>query len=643
MVKVEDVKELRESLPEEQKDTFMQMYEDLRGISDQNQEGSTRTDNNDQKDVTTWECRSCGHEFDLEREKAPPYECKGCGKSSNKTLLECHDPPFKYFDLEGRKEFIPMDLANDILEDHNFATIEKTNQIYVYRDGVYQKTGDSFIEQEAQKRLGKESRKNRKREVVDYVKTATYTPPEEFDREKRKIVTENGILDLESRELKDHSPGEIHTIKLPIRYDPEANCPKIKQFIREIVKDEKDFRKVQELLGYTLIKENPLNKAFMGLGNGANGRSTLFRLFEKFLGEENTSSVKLLELTKNRFASSDLFGKIANFSGETSDGKIKNSHKFKEVCGEDKIRAEEKYQKAFKFINFATPWFASNDLPQTNDKTRSFYRRWVIIDFPYTFTSDPQELELDDHKRKDPSLPESIISKKELSGLLNFALDGLDRVLENHRFTGERSVNEKSELWEKESDPIANFIDSWCIEDEDTVIPKKILYNAYLKFCKENQLSHEQLGQFTKKLDSKGYPQSRKGQRGDRFFCYEGITIDDEEILKELVSIVSTDLVKTLRKFTGNLGKINKVLSEGRDTIDTRENQEKDLEDFDTKGSILEEIIQAHEKDSSDSQFIDELTKDLDYSREEIRSALDQLIDDGVLFQEERGITVLNK
>jgi len=138
-------------------------------------------------------------------------------------------------------------------------------------------------------------------------------------------------------------------------------------------------------------------------------------------------------------------------------------------------------------------------------------------------------------------LPESIIDKNELSGLLNWALDGLDRVLTNERFTNERSVDAKSELWEIESNPIANFLESWCIQDSDAVIPKDVLYQAYDKFCRKNEYVKEQLGGFTKKLKKTSKSEiktGKRGPRGERVKVYVGVKLKDE-FLNDLVSDVS--------------------------------------------------------------------------------------------------------
>ncbi len=453
-----------------------------------------------------------------------------------------HNRDKRYFKKvgENKTKFVPKLLGDDILADYHFATMEESNELYVYRNGVYQRKGEAVVGREAQKRLGEDSKNQRVKEAVGYIKRDTQHPMEDFGARKGLVGVENGVLNLETRELEDFDPEFLIMTKIPVKYDPEAECPKIKEFIKDIVAGGKNVKKIQEMIGYTLLRENPLNKAFMGLGPGGNGRSTLFDLIHDFLGRENTASVDLADLIYDKFASADLFGKLGNFCADISDRKIKHSGRFKKLVGEDQIRAQHKNQDAFHFKCYATPWFSANELPETTDKTRSFYRRWIIINFPYTFTADEGELEKEGFKEKDPELPDPLKTEEEFSGLLNWALDGLDRVLEQKKFTGERSIKKKRRLWERESDPVREFLDDWCIEEKDFEIPKEIVRQAYHKFCAENDYTFLSPGPLTKKLKSHGVSSSRpRTDEHGRVHCYKGFTLKPEFVKKKgLVQVV---------------------------------------------------------------------------------------------------------
>jgi len=44
----------------------------------------------------------------------------------------------------------------------------------------------------------------------------------------------NGLLRVKTRELLPHSHEWLSTIRIPIRFDPDATCPPIDRFIGEI-------------------------------------------------------------------------------------------------------------------------------------------------------------------------------------------------------------------------------------------------------------------------------------------------------------------------------------------------------------------------------------------------------------------------
>ncbi|MFP4006111.1 MAG: phage/plasmid primase, P4 family [Candidatus Hadarchaeia archaeon] len=402
-----------------------------------------------------WKCLRCG-EGPIEQEKKP----KICPNPN------CQSKTFKAFHPIEHDE-----VAQAIYQNIPIVAAEDNGELWIYQNegenkGVYSNDIAESVIKEKIKDLKPGCKQHFRNEVLDYIRIENYISRKKLGLSERKIAVKNGILDLESRELEEFGPEKYVISKIPVKYDPDAECPEIKKFIESLVGNGKDVNKIVEMIGYSLLRENPLNKAFMGLGPGENGRSTLFNLIQEFLGIKNVAGVDLTDLIYDRFASADLYGKLANMCADISDRKIKHSGRFKKQVGEDLIRAQHKNQDAFHFKNYATPWFSANELPETTDKTRSFYRRWVIINFPYTFTSDPEELEKEGYKEKNSDLPDSIITDKELSGLLNWALNCLENVLGNKRFTNERTIEEKRELWELESDPVLEFIDTWCIEDK---------------------------------------------------------------------------------------------------------------------------------------------------------------------------------
>lgn len=436
-----------------------------------------------------------------------------------------------YFTSDDGK-FVPRWLADDIQSDLNFVTHQQSEKIYVYEDGIYEPRGKQVIEDEAQKRLGDFARQRFINETVSLIRFSTYEPKEAFNNPNNMVAVKNGFLNPKTRELEDFTPEKIHLTKINARFDPEADCPKVKQFLAEILHD-KDILTVQEMFGYCLLKDYPLAKAFMLLGSGANGKSTLLKLLEIFLGEDNVANPSLQTLLDDKFASHRLFGKLANIHADLSSDTLENTGKFKMLSGQDMIEAQEKYKSAFEFRNYAKLIYSANELPRTKDRTEAFFRRWIIIEFPNQFPEEDEDT--------DTSLPESIIDEEELSGVLNWSLDGLQRVLENDKFTRTKARKEVEEKWIMQTDSLRAFLLKNCETETGAWISKKDLYKVYRAFCNEHNIFVSKEGPVTKRIPAlkPNVNIFRPEINGERVRCWENLTFKEKFLEKDYVREIS--------------------------------------------------------------------------------------------------------
>ncbi len=153
-----------------------------------------------------WRCQRCGNEFEWQENKQP-LECDvnqgGCGKDINNTNFEALTGIYTYFNTTSgtKPTFVPRKLAEDIMDEMDFLTTIDTEEIYYYDDGHYQRHGEQKIREIGQDKLKDESRRNRLKETVEYIKNTTYTDREELYNNKY-IVLENGVYDLEEDEFK---------------------------------------------------------------------------------------------------------------------------------------------------------------------------------------------------------------------------------------------------------------------------------------------------------------------------------------------------------------------------------------------------------------------------------------------------------
>ena len=414
------------------------------------------------------------------------------------------------------KTFVPQRLANKIQEQHKFASIDKHSDIYYYDEtkGTWYPRGELLIRGLAYLFLDNLAKRYYIEETVALIRDTNYIPREKLDHDINRLPLENGTLNIITLEIESFSHTHYALTHIPVKYDPTATCPKILKFIEDICPNDQET--LQEWIGYHLLRDYRYQKCVQLIGEGNNGKSTFLRLLEAFLGKDNVSNATLYELVSGRFAKADLYGKLANIASDISPDELKRTGAFKAFTGGDYVRAEKKHQNAFKFLNYAKLSFSANRLPPTPDQSDAFFRRWILISFPNTF--DPPNL--------DTTIIDKITTPEELSGLLNWAIQGLRRLKQNNEFTNSQSTENLRQTWKLLSGSIDAFLNQCTIKDVNKFVPKKQLYIAYSEFCERKNIQPDSTRVFSSRLKTKTIIGETKRTVGNtREMCWTGISL----------------------------------------------------------------------------------------------------------------------
>lgn len=364
------------------------------------------------------------------------------------------------------KKFISAYMGEWFLAKHNAFVMH--GDLYVYQDGVYVK-GERLFQEMGTAALGAEFSTNRLKESLAYIKgIVPEITQEEAVNTGRYLNLKNGLLDLETLELLPHDPKLQTIIQLPVEYHPDADCSVIDAFFKAVVPEDA-IPVIEEMSGYCLVPTMKYEKALLLYGEGGNGKGTYIAVLTALLGPQNVANVSFQDLSENRFASSELFGKLANLHADIPNKVLENSSRFKELVSGDQIRAEEKNKPAFSFRNRAKLIFSANELPPSKDNTEGFHRRLLTIPFPNKFT--------------DRELRKKLFTPEALSGFLLRALQGLQRLQKQDGFTVSETINQSVEEYRKSSDTVARFIDECCIFDPEEMAGKQATYDAYRSMC----------------------------------------------------------------------------------------------------------------------------------------------------------------
>lgn len=411
--------------------------------------------------------------------------------------------------FEG-KTFKPVRLAQAILEENAF--FYDGTKLFAYDGGVYKPDGERIAGHIAIRLLGDRYREHYVRETIAYIKRATWPGKEAINVDDDLINVKNGLLNWRTGELYPHDPRRLSTIQIPVYYDPDAKCERINQFFREVLPEDA-IPTIEELFGYLMRPTTEFEKAFMFTGTGANGKSTMINLITAFIGQDNISNVALQDLENNRFKLAQLYGKLANIFADLSPKALESSAVFKAVVSGDSLSAEFKGVDSFDFRPFARLIFSANEIPASRDVGEAFFRRWIIIPFPNRFEHG---------KNANKNLIHELTTEKELSGLLNLAIEGLRRLEAQGCFTENETTRQALETYKKETDNVASFIDEMCFVDDNAEVYTTELYEAYRYWCERCGYKALSKKRFHAQLKTK-IPGLDKGRRYREPEHYKGI------------------------------------------------------------------------------------------------------------------------
>jgi len=375
------------------------------------------------------------------------------------------------------KTFIPPRLGRHILEQIPFLNLTKektTGHLHSYHDGVYLRDGAARVAELAGAILGDAYRDNRAEETIRWLEMKARMDPERANRHDGLVNVRNGMLDWQSGQLLPHDPEYLSTIQIPTEFDPGARCPQIETFLLTTLPDD-CIEMTLEWLGYLLIPSTKQQKALMVVGPGENGKSTFLDFIRLFLGAQNVSGIPLQELAEHRFKRAELQGKLVNMFADLDAAALERSSYFKMIVTGDEIDAERKYGHPFTFKPFSRLIFSANAMPASYDRSKAFYRRWLIVPFPNCFEGDDA----------DRDMLNKITTSQELSGLLNLAIEYLRKLTARGYFDEPATVVKAMNIYKQTSDPMAAFLEECCYTDDDKVLEvgKTALYEAYTEYC----------------------------------------------------------------------------------------------------------------------------------------------------------------
>lgn len=310
-----------------------------------------------------------------------------------------------------------------------------------------------------------------------------FIPMDKLNSNENIINFQNGLLYLDTMQVKPHTHEEYSTIQIPCNYNNNVKPPESHYFDKFINHFTNGDDQVKSLLlqfmgvAFSNIEGWRLKKSLFMVGDGDTGKSQLKELTHKLLGIKNCSGISLTTL-EERFGASAILNKRVSGSSDMSFVAVKELEIFKQATGGDNINTEFKNQGKFEFKYKGLFWFCMNKLPKFGgDRGDWVYNRIMVLE-----CNNPVA-------KKDKYLQEKMFSESEY--IVSLAINELQKVIKNDcEFIIPEIMEKANDSYKVTNDSFLSFMEE-CTEDrpngkiyDDCTV--KRFYDVYVAWCKDN-------------------------------------------------------------------------------------------------------------------------------------------------------------
>jgi len=289
----------------------------------------------------------------------------------------------------------------------------------------------------------------------------------------------NGILDTGTGKFFKPTSAFLTFNAVEFDYNPDADAPKLwlDTLAQYWPNDPQCLLCLQEWFGYLITTNAKFHKALMLLGPRRSGKGTILEVLEKVIGSSNVAATSLQEFGE-RFGLQSLLQKsVAIIPEAVIDPKNDNVTVIKSnllrLSSNDLMSVQRKNTTTWTGRLCVRVVMVANELPHFKDNGGALAGRYIILPMLQSF-----------YGHEDKTLAKRIIAT-ELPGILNWALQGLERLLRQDHFTEPASGELLREDMADLASPLKPFIEDCCEFAEGDRVEKQALYRVYLRDCAE--------------------------------------------------------------------------------------------------------------------------------------------------------------
>ena len=341
------------------------------------------------------------------------------------------------------------------------------------------------------------------------IKLSIRLPKNKWDNRPDILVMKSETMEWEPDgsefEFRDHSMKDYATRKLEFDWDPEATMPHFQKVLDDALPDKDSQRELQEYFGLCLTMDTKYQKQLWIEGPPGSGKTTVLDALVDMLGNDVLAANVSIKATVDKFGLSHIGGASLLWSDDQTLREIKSIGKMSELIDGGWLRVERKFRDAMSIRSTAKVLWVMNTKPRIADPegiNQGLWRRLSILKFAKGYN------------KRDPSIYEQVLQEK--VGLFNWALDGLERLLERG---GEWLQSVESMRLVAEYRGLQGAVDMWadeCTQPANDRLPAGKAYRHYKNWCKSTGRSAVTVKDFAHAMGQLGYEKRKSGAKGGR-------------------------------------------------------------------------------------------------------------------------------
>lgn len=329
----------------------------------------------------------------------------------------------------------------------------------------------------------------------------------QYDQDIYLFNCKNGTLDLRTMEFREHRPEDFLTKVSPVIYDPDADCPRWRTFITEIMQgDNARADYLQKAIGYSLTGDTKMECLFILYGpTSRNGKGTTMESILRIMGEYGKNADPTMLQAKFNSQSGGPSEEIARLAGSRFVNISEPEKKItldaaltKRLTGNDTITARYLHENSFEFRPNFKIFINTNHRPNITDLTLFESGRIKIIPFDRHFEENEQ----------DKDLKSTFAKPENMSGILNWMLEGY-KLFRSQGLAMPDSVVQATTDYQIFSDKMGQFFDECIEEKEGCELRRGAVYTRYKEWCGENGYRAEAAKNLNQEIE-KRYKTARK-------------------------------------------------------------------------------------------------------------------------------------